>query len=470
MPEGPAGSLPLPDREAVLEHAAALILATWRSFDSARAGHPLAGARHHALLSEPLPQLPGEGIAALDAAADVLDVSLTQARPRFFGWIAGSGLEIGVLGDALMASHDVNVALSAGAATLLERQTLRWTGEFVGFDAGADGLLAAGGTLSNLTALTAARERALPGARHIGLSGQRLALYCSAEAHYSVRRAAEVLGIGGRSVRAIAIDRHRRMDPDACAAAIDADRRAGIVAVAVVATAGTTLTGAVDDLNALADVCAQRGVWLHVDGAYGLPAAATTLAGALFAGLPRADSATVDAHKWLYVPKACSVLLVRDGGALEAAFTHDESYVPHTDREAVHPVDRTLEYSRPLSALKLWLAFRVHGAQAIAAAIERNLLQARLLADLVREDPRLELLVEPQLSAVCFRLVPPDPTTAVAHNAALAAAIAADGRIVLAAATIDGVPCLRACIVNHRTTEDDVRTIVEVVRELGDRL
>ena len=470
MPEGPAGSLPLPDREAVLEHAAALILATWRSFDSARAGHPLAGARHHALLSEPLPQLPGEGIAALDAAADVLDVSLTQARPRFFGWIAGSGLEIGVLGDALMASHDVNVALSAGAATLLERQTLRWTGEFVGFDAGADGLLAAGGTLSNLTALTAARERALPGARHIGLSGQRLALYCSAEAHYSVRRAAEVLGIGGRSVRAIAIDRNRRMDPDACAAAIDADRRAGIVAVAVVATAGTTLTGAVDDLNALADVCAQRGVWLHVDGAYGLPAAATTLAGALFAGLPRADSATVDAHKWLYVPKACSVLLVRDGGALEAAFTHDESYVPHTDREAVHPVDRTLEYSRPLSALKLWLAFRVHGAQAIAAAIERNLLQARLLADLVREDPRLELLVEPQLSAVCFRLVPPDPTTAVAHNAALAAAIAADGRIVLAAATVDGVPCLRACIVNHRTTEDDVRTIVEVVRELGDRL
>ena len=164
------------------------------------------------------------------------------------------------------------------------------------------------------------------------------------------------------------------------------------------------------------------------------------------------------------------MLLVRDGGALEAAFTHDESYVPHTDREAVHPVDRTLEYSRPLSALKLWLAFRVHGAQAIAAAIERNLLQARLLADLVREDPRLELLVEPQLSAVCFRLVPPDPTTAVAHNAALAAAIAADGRIVLAAATVDGVPCLRACIVNHRTTEDDVRTIVEVVRELGDRL
>ena len=211
-------------------------------------------------------------------------------------------------------------------------------------------------------------------------------------------------------------------------------------------------------------------MWLHVDGAYGLPAAATALAGHLFAGLDRADSATVDAHKWLYVPKACSVLLVRDRDALEAAFTHDESYIPHTDREDVHPVDRTLEYSRPLSALKLWLAFRVHGAQAIRAAIERNLRQARLLAELVGEDPLLELLVDPQLSAVCFRHLPPEHMPALDHNAALAAAISAEGRILLAPATVDGVPCLRACFVNHRTAEDDVRAIVEVVRELGARV
>jgi aromatic-L-amino-acid decarboxylase len=368
-----------------------------------------------------------------------------------------------------MASHDVNVAVSSGAATLLERQTVRWTGEFVGFAPDAEGVLAAGGTISNLTALTAARERALPGVRHDGIAGHRLALYCSAEAHYSVRRAAEVLGIGGRNVRTIAIDGERRMNPEACAAAIDADRRAGIVPVAVVATAGTTLTGAVDDLAALADVCESREVWLHADGAYGLPAAATALAGHLFAGLDRVDSATVDAHKWLYVPKACSVL-VRERAALEAAFTHDESYIPHSDREDVHPVDRTLEYSRPLSALKLWLAFRVHGAQAIRAAIERNLRQARLLAELVREAPELELLVEPQLSAVCFRHLPPGQMPPAAHNAALAAALTADGRVLLAAATVDGVPCLRACIVNHRTTEDDVRAIVAVVRELGARV
>jgi aromatic-L-amino-acid decarboxylase len=470
MTDQPTSSLPLPGRERVLDHAAALILDTWRSFDAARDDQPLPNERHLALLSEPLPDGPGDPAAALDAAADVLDVSLTQARPRFFAWIGGSGLEIGVLGDALMASHDVNVAVSSGAATPLERQTVRWTGEFVGFDASADGLMAAGGTISNLTALTAARERALPGVRYDGIGGHRTALYCSAEAHYSVHRAAEVLGIGGRNVRAIALDARRRMDPVACAAAIDADRRAGVVPVAVVATAGTTLTGAVDDLRALSEVCASREVWLHVDGAYGLPAAATALAGHLFDGLDRVDSATVDAHKWLYVPKACSVLLVRDRDALETAFTHDESYIPHTDREDTHPVDRTLEYSRPLSALKLWLAFRVHGAQAIRAAIERNLRQARLLADLVREDPRLELLVEPQLSAVCFRHRPPEHVPAVEHNAALAAAITAEGRILLAPATVDGVPCLRACIVNHRTTEDDIHAIVDVVCTIGARL
>jgi len=467
---GDGSPLVLPDREAVLAHAMELILETWRSFDSARADQPLPSARDLEMLAEPLPWAPGDAAAGLDAAAAVLDVSISQTRPRFFAWIGGSGLEIGVLGDALMASHDVNVAVTSGAATLLERQTVRWVGEFVGFSPAADGVTAAGGTISNLTALTAARERAIPGARHEGLSGRRLALYCSHEAHYSVHRAAEVLGIGARNVRAIAIDRNRRMDPLSCAEAIDADRRAGIVPVAVIATAGTTLTGAVDDLAALAGVCAPRGVWLHVDGAYGLPAAATELAGELFAGLEHADSATVDAHKWLYVPKACSILLVRDRDALEAAFTHDESYIPHTDREDTHPVDRTLEYSRPLSALKLWLAFRVHGAAAIRAAIERNLRQARLLADLIREDPLLELLVEPQLSAVCFRHLPPAHMPASLHNAALARAISAEARILLAPATVDGIACLRACIVNHRTGDGDIHAIVDVVREVGARI
>ena len=464
---GPA--LPLADREQVLEHAAELILSSWQSFDRARPHQPLPSARHVELLSRPLPGAGCDPNAALDAAADVLDVSLAQSRPRYFAYIGSSGLEIGVLGDALMASHDVNVAVSAGAADLLEAQTIRWVGQFVGFDEGAVGALAAGGTISNLTALTAAREWALPGFRQEGAAGRRMALYCSEEAHYSVRRAAEVLGIGGRQVRGIPLDKHRRMDPGACAAAIAADRAAGVTPVAVVATAGTTLTGAVDDLVALADVCDEHQVWLHVDGAYGLPAAATRTAGPLFAGLHRAQSATVDAHKWMYVPKACSVLLMHGFDTLERAFSHEESYMPHSGTQVL-AVDRTLEYSRPLRGLKLWLAFTVHGADAIRAAIERNLEEAQLLAALLGADPRFELLADPQLSAVCFRHTPAAGTDLDLHNAALAQALAADGRILLASAEVDGSTCLRACLVNHRTTEEDVRAIPEVVGEVAEAL
>ncbi len=467
-PDGPA--LPLPDREAVLEHAARLILTAWRSFDHARPGQPRPGADQIELLRRPLPAGPSDSRAALDQAAGVLDASLAQSRPRFFAYIGSSGLEIGVLGDALAASHDVNVAVSAGAADLLEAQTIAWVGEFVGFDRHAVGVTSESGTISNLTALTAAREAALPGVRRTGTAGRAMALYCSAEAHYSVRRAAELLGIGGANVRAIPIDAARRMDPAACAAAIDQDLRAGVAPVAVVATAGTTLTGAVDDLDALADVCARRATWLHVDGAYGLPAAATGRAGAAFRGLARAQSATVDAHKWLYVPKPCSVLLMHDVAALERAFAHEESYMLHGDRP-LHAVDRTLEYSRPLRALKLWLAFSVHGADAIRAAIERNLGEAALLADLLRGDARFELLVDPPaLSAVCFRHRPGGRVDLDAHNAALAEAVAADGRILLAGAQVDGSTCLRACFVNHRTTEEDVRAVPDVVGDVAARI
>jgi aromatic-L-amino-acid decarboxylase len=460
-------SLPLPDREEVLEHATGLILGAWKSFDHARPDQPLPSERHHQLLRESLPEAPMDPREALDQAADVLDVSLAQSRPRYFAYIGSSGLEIGVLGDALMASHDVNVAVSSGAADLLEAQTVRWVGQFVGFSDDAKGLLAAGGTISNLTALTAAREHAVPGARQLGTSGRQMALYCSAEAHYSVRRAAEVLGIGARNVRAIPIDERRRMQTALCSEAIDRDLADGVIPVAVVATAGTTLTGAVDDLDELATICAERDVWMHVDGAYGLPAAATSHRD-LFSGLARANSATVDAHKWLYVPKSCSVLLVHDPHALEEAFSHYEGYIPHG--EELHSVDRTLEYSRPLSALKLWLAFRTHGADRIRAAIERNLEEARFLARLLREDPRFELLGEPPLSVVCFRRVLGDPAAEDAHNQALATALARDGRLLIAPAQADGRTWLRACLVNHRTTEADVRAIPQVVGEVSDVL
>ena len=462
----PALRLDVPRAEA-LAHATELIARAWDSFDHARPEQPPVDEQLRASLTAPIALGPTPVLQALDEAAVVLDHSIAQPRPRYFAFVASSGLEIAVLGDALAACHDVNLAVVAGAADLVERQTLEWLGQAFGYPV-ATGTFSSGGTVSNMTALAAARERALPGSRHTGLSGRPCALYASADVHESVRRAAELLGIGRDRVRAIPIDGRRRMLVEACTQAIDADRAAGVAPIAVVASAGTTLTGAVDPLDELADVCAQRGVWLHVDGAYGLPAALVESHAPLFRGLARADSVTVDAHKWLFVPKACGVLMVREAEWLERAFTHEATYVPHAPGEQ-DAVDRTLEYSRPFRALKLWLALRVHGLAAYRSAIERNLSEARLFADLVKERDELELLGEPELSVVPFRHIatsgPVDE-----HNRKLAAALRADGRVYVSGAEIDGTACLRPCFVNFRTSPEDVRVLRDVVLELGAKL
>jgi aromatic-L-amino-acid decarboxylase len=238
------------------------------------------------------------------------------------------------------------------------------------------------------------------------------------------------------------------------------------VPVAVVATAGTTLTGAVDPLDAIAEVCELHGVWLHIDGAYGLPAAAAPTAAPLFAGIERADSATLDAHKWLGLQKSCSVVLLREAGPLHAAFGHEERYMLH-EGDVANPVDRTLEYSRPLRSLRLWMAFRVHGAAQFRDWIERTLANARRLTELVEAAPEFELLHEPQLSTVCFRHVPPGVADVDAHNVRLARDMMRDGRISLAPAAVDGRACLRACFVNFRTTAAEVALVLDVAAELG---
>jgi aromatic-L-amino-acid decarboxylase len=282
-------------------------------------------------------------------------------------------------------------------------------------------------------------------------------------------RAAELLGIGADNVRPIALDAERRMSPAALAEAIDADRSAGVTPVGVVATAGTTLTGAVDPIAALADLCAERRVWLHVDGAYGLAAALLPELGGMFAGIDRADSVSLDAHKWLYLPKACGVILVRDREALHHSFAHDEGYLPH-ERDEPHAVDVTLEYSRPFRALKLWLAFRVHGADAFRHAVRRNMRQAALLHELISARDGLEALGTPQLSIVPFRHVPVGVADLDDHNGRLGAELQRDARVYVAPAMIDGRVYLRPCIVNFRTSDDDVRALVDIACEVGDTI
>jgi aromatic-L-amino-acid decarboxylase len=450
-------------REEALAHAARLVEEAWRSFDRFRPTEPPLDQRVRELIQARLPEDAVPVHEALDDAARILDESIAQPRPRYFAFIGSSGLPIGAIGDLLAHTYDINLAVDARAATVVEHQAVRWIGEFVGFPV-ASGAFTSGGTISNLTALAAARERALPGSRHAGLGGERPVVYCSEEVHYSVTRAVELLGIGSDRLRAIPLDPLRRLRSDLLADAIAVDRAAGETPVAVVASAGTTLTGAVDDLDAVADVCEEAGVWLHVDGAYGLPAAAVRPE--LFEGLARADSCSVDAHKWLYLPKACGVVMSRHGEVFEESFSHEQGYLPHQQHE-LHAADITLEYSRPFRALKAWLAFRAHGAHQFRDAIARNLEEADLLYRRAQSSEDFEVMdAPPQLSIVPFRHAPAG-VAVDAHNQRLADALLADGRIYLASALIDGEVWLRPCFVNFRTTDEDVEAILDVARELG---
>jgi aromatic-L-amino-acid decarboxylase len=463
-----AENFALADREAVLAALSSVIADAWRSFEHPRPEEPAFDPDLLRRLEETLPAGPHDPAEVLSDAARVLDESVSPSRPLYLAYVGSTGLEVGVLAEALAATYDVNLAVTARAADLVEAQAVSWVAEFVGYPC-AEGAFTSGGMISNLTALIAAREQALPGCRVDGFGGRRGAIYCSDESHHSVVRAAEAAGIGSAFVRRIGIGDRRRIRVDELDAAIAADLADEVIPIAVVANGGTTLTGAVDPLAAVADVCERRATWLHVDGAYGLPAAATESAGGLFDGVERADSVTLDAHKWLGLQKSCSLVLLRRAGALEAAFGHEESYLRRADTVR-NAVERTLEYSRPLRSLKLWLAFRTHGAAAFRQWIETTLELSHRFADELRADDSFELLCEPTLSTVCFRHVADGVDDLDAHNTALATATQEDGRVFLAPALVDGHVCMRACFVNFRTRPEDVDFVLETLRELGARL
>ncbi len=470
----PPHPLELIDRARVLELLAEHLGNAWASFDSPRLREPVLDQALTERLSESLPARPGDPEAALADIASALDASVSPARPLYAAYIGSTGLEAGVLAGALANAYDVNLAAAAGAAEMLEQQTLRWVAEFVGYPY-AEGVFTSGGMTSNLTALTAARSRALPDCRRTGVRGAAAAVYCSDESHHSVARAVEVIGLGSEALRRIPIDGRRRLRVDLLRAALAADLAAGVVPVAVVATAGTTLTGAVDPLQEIAEVCAEHGVWLHVDGAYGGPAAGVPGLAPAFAGIERADSLTIDAHKWLGVQKSCSLVLMARPGDLERAFAHDERYMLHAGM-AANGVDRTLEYSRPVRSLKLWLAFRLYGSELMRAWIAQTAIHAQTLAEMLAARPDFELLAEPSLSVVCFRHRPDrmaggdgdaSPEALDAHNLSLAQAIIADGRVYLAPAQVDGRTCLRVCFMNFRTDSAQVGELVSVIEELA---
>jgi glutamate/tyrosine decarboxylase-like PLP-dependent enzyme len=403
----------------------------------------------------------GEGAAAFDDLAVIADHS-RPGNGRFLAYVLGSGEPVAALGDlyASVLNQNVTAWRSAPGAVSVERTVVRWLAEAIGCE-GFTGSLVGGGSSANLMGLAMAREAKAPANEN---GARPCAVYASAEVHMSVPKALAVLGIGRANLRLIPVDEAFRMRTDALAAAIEADRHASIPAIAIVATAGTTSTGAVDPLSDVADIAQACGLWLHVDGAYG--GLAALAAPELFAGLAQADSITLDAHKWLYQPLDCSALLYRDADAARRAFAYTGDYARSLTSGPIEGFaffEESLELSRRFRALKLWLSLRYHGAGQFRAAIRKDLDHAQLLVRHIAAEPTLELLAPVELSTVCFRWNGATPMELDRRNAAILHEVLRRGRVCLSNASAHGAFALRACIINHRTTDADIAAVVEEV-------
>ncbi|MCA9876220.1 MAG: aminotransferase class V-fold PLP-dependent enzyme [Thermomicrobiales bacterium] len=444
---------------------------------------PMSPAARQTLLEQPLPEAgvaPEEILARF--AADVLPYPMGNGHPRFFGWVNSPPAPMGILAELLAAAMGPSCAGGDHAASYLERAATRWLMELVGFPvAGSVGLLVSGGSMASLTGLAAARQRAARedgwDVRERGLDdwGQRLTLYLSSEAHTTLRKAAELLGLGAESVRTVPVRADFRLDMAALREAIAADRSAGLRPFCVVGSAGTVSTGAIDPLTEIADLCAAEGLWFHVDGAYGAAGVLDPLVAPAYAGMERADSLALDPHKWFSVPVECGCALVRDGALLRDAFSMVPPYLRTEEGKGFGGLPWFAEYgfqqTRGFRALKLWMTLLHAGRAGLTDMISRQNALARSLAELVDAAPDLELLSEVTLSICCFRFVPPgralDDAALDALNKQLMEEVQAGGAAFLTQAMIHGRFALRANVLHYATTAEDIRALVEVVRETG---
>ena len=351
-----------------------------------------------AALGGPVPEDPGDPIEAMNQLVDTALAHMQHGdHPRFFARVPGPSSYAGVLGDWLGTGFNALVASWTGGSgpATVELVVLEWLRELLGLPAGSEGVLMSGGSLANLTGLAAARH----------LSGAGVA-YLSDQTHASIARGLVHLGFGPEEVRVLRSDENFRLHPASVAEAVAQDRAAGRRPGFIVATAGTTNCGVVDPLGALADLCANEGLWLHVDGAYGAPAALCQAGARALTGLDRADSLVLDPHKWLFAPYDVGCLFLRRPGALAEAFAMLPEYLVDTQARPgeVDFRDRTLELSRRARALKLWLAFRVYGAGRMRAGIARGIELAEFAEQIVRDDERWALVTPAQLGILTFAL------------------------------------------------------------------
>ena len=404
---------------------------------------------------------------------DIIPFSRQNAHPRMFGYVQSPGTPIAAFADLLASTLNANLTVwrSAPAPVEVERLTIDWIRQILGFNAEAGGLFVSGGSMANLAALAAARQTK-------DCSSGRLRIYASSETHFSIVKAAALLGIGRENVCHIAVDERFRIRTDDLVVKITADLEAGCVPLCVVANAGTVNTGAVDPLAEIREIANRFQLWMHVDGSYGALAILAKSARELFAGIERADSVALDPHKWLYLPVDVGCVIYRDPEIVHAAFAHEAEYTRIIGQEADEAFafwDYGPELSRRFRALKVWMLLKGVGVDALSEAIENNLACARHLESMVRASDDFEMAAPVELSIFCFRHMPAQlrnesPKTIDAFNERLLVALQRDGSSYLSNATLGGRFALRGCVLNYRTTLHDIEILLDDLRRVAKSL
>lgn len=403
----------------------------------------------------------------------IIPFSRQNAHPRMFGYVQSPGTALAAFADLLASTLNANLTAwrSAPAAVEIERLTIDWIRQILGFNSEAGGLFVSGGSIANLAALAATRQT------KIGSLG-RLCIYASTETHHSIAKAAALLGIGQENVRHIAVDESYKIRLDDLVAKIAADTAAGRQPFCVVANAGTVNTGAIDPLPEIREIANRHQLWMHVDGSYGAFALLAKSARRALAGLAQADSVALDPHKWLYLPVDVGCVIYRQPELARAAFTHEAEYTRIIGAEAEEAFafwDYGPELSRRFRALKVWMLLKGVGLQSLGEAIENNLACAHHLDSLVRASDDFEMAAPVELSIFCFRHLPPQlkgegPKKIDAYNERLLIALQHDGSSYLSNTTLAGRFALRGCVLNYRTTFQDMEMLLDDLRRVAKSL
>jgi aromatic-L-amino-acid decarboxylase len=433
-------------------------------------------------LKEPAPSGPSEPADVYDEfLTNIMPYNLHTNHPRFWAWYMGSGTVMGAMADFLAAVLNPNVGGINHVAPRVEQQVIDWLNEMMGFPASASGILTSGASMANFTALTVARNANCGyDVRREGVvaASGPLTVYASTEIHSCNQKAVETLGLGSDGLRKVPVNADYTIDLDALRQQVATDREAGMIPFCVIATAGTINTGAIDDMESIADFCEQEGLWFHVDGAIGAVAILAENVRPLLAGMERADSIALDLHKWMHIPFEAGCVIVRNAPAHSDSFALVPEYLQR-DVEggglasgSLWFSDYGLQLTRQFRALKVWMSIKEHGLDRFGRMIARNVEQAHYLGKLIESAPELELTGPIGLDIVCFRYNPGgiDQETLNTLNKDLLVKLQTGGIAAPSYTTLHGKYCLRAAISNHRSRFEDFDLMVEEVVRLGREL